>query len=379
MSDVAITGTGLFVPENVLTNEAMVAAFNAYVDRYNAENSAAIEAGDLPAKQYSSTEFIEKASGIRKRHMISTEGLEDPERMRQVLPEDVHGKADGAPSLQAGMALKAARQALEAAGLEGRDINKIILSAAVVQRSFPAVGIEVQQHLGAGGAAEDMLMGCSSATFGIINGYAAIKAGLVDRVLMVNPEIFTTMVNFTDRDSHFIFGDIASAVVLERADLARDKPHWLIRDVKEWTGMSDNIRSNFGPMTRFEKDGLSRADNFFVQEGRKVFKELLPLVTDFITDQMARNQMTVADLKRMWLHQANINMNKYAAKKLLGREPTEDDAPTVLDKYGNIAGAGSVAAFHERGDGFATGERGYLCSFGAGYSIAGILVERAGP
>lgn len=375
MVDVVISGTGLYVPPAKITNEELVAAFNEHVDQYNAENKADIDAGLLAPKQHSSAEFIEKASGIKARHLVDVEGVMDLNRMMSKMPEGGHGDTEN-PCLQAHMGIEAGKMALEQAGLTGEDIDHLVCSSAVMQRSFPAIGIEVQHHLGTKGSALDMVMACSSATYGLISGINAIKCGMADRVLMINPEIFSTMVNFRDRDSHFIFGDIATAVVLERADLAKGKDQWKVLDTKASTQYSNNIRSQYGPMTRLDDDSMLRQDMFFVQEGRKVFKELLPLVTGFIGEQLEDNQMQVGDLSRMWLHQANINMNMYAAKKLLGREPSYEEAPTVLDDYGNTAGAGSVVAFHENRDDLKTGEKGIICSFGAGYSIGSLIVEK---
>jgi beta-ketodecanoyl-[acyl-carrier-protein] synthase len=375
MVDVAITGTGLYVPENKITNEELVTAFNQHVDQYNQTHEADIAAGLMPAKQHSSAAFIEKASGIKERHLVDVKGVMDLNRMMSRMPEGGHGDDENA-CFQAQMGIDASKQAIEQAGLEAKDIDLIICSSAVMQRSFPAIGIEIQHHLGTSGAALDMVMGCSSATFGLVAGVNAIKAGTANRVLMVNPEIFSTMVNFRDRDSHFIFGDVATAVVLERADLAKDKEQWLVKGTKQSTQYSNNIRSNYGPMTRIDDDSQFRQDMFFVQEGRKVFKELLPLVTAFITEQLEESDLSVSDLSRMWLHQANINMNMYAAKKLLGREPVEGEAPTVLEQYGNTAGAGSIIAFHHHRDDLKKGDQGLICSFGAGYSIGSLLVEK---
>lgn len=375
MVDVVISGTGLYVPPNKITNDELVAAFNAHADQYNEKHQAEIEAGTLPAKQHSSAAFIEKASGIKARHLVDVEGVMDLDRMMSKLPEGAHGD-DEAPCLQAHMALEAANMALKAAGVEAKDIDQTICSAALLQRYFPAISIEVQHHLGAGGTALDMVMACSSATYGLIAGVNAIKSGTADRVLMVNPEIFSTVVNYTDRDSHFIFGDIAVAVVLERADLAKGDDLWKVCDTKGETKFSNNIRSNYGPMTRLDDDSLFRKDMFFVQEGRKVFRELLPLVTDFIWSQLEDQKLEVSDLQRMWLHQANINMNMFAAKKLLGREPEGMEAPTVLDDYGNTAGAGSIVAFHKHRGDLKQGDKGLICSFGAGYSIGSLLVEK---
>ncbi len=375
MVDVVISGTGLYVPENKITNEELVIAFNEHVDQYNAEHKADIEAGLMPAKQHSSAEFIEKASGIRERRLVDVKGVMDLNRMMSRMPEGGHGDFE-TPCFQAQMGIDAASMALEKANVAPEQIDHIVCSSAVMQRSFPAIGIEVQHFLGTSGSAFDMVMGCSSATYGLIAGVNAIKSGAADRVLMVNPEIFSTMVNFRDRDSHFIFGDIATAVVLERADLATSDDQWLITGTKQDTQFSNNIRSNYGPMTRIDDDTLFRQDMFFVQEGRKVFKELLPLVTAFISEQLEAADMNVGDLSRMWLHQANINMNMYAAKKLLGREPEAGEAPTVLEKYGNTAGAGSIVAFHHHRDDLKKGDKGLICSFGAGYSIGSLMVEK---
>ncbi len=375
MVDVVISGTGLYVPPHKITNEELVKTFNEYVDDFNARNKADIDAGLIPAKQHSSAEFIEKASGIKARHLVDVEGVMDLNRMMSKMPEGGHGD-DERPCFQAHMAIEAAKVAIKNAGLEPEDIDQVICSAAVVQRFFPAIGIEVQKHLGTKGSALDMVMGCSSATYGLIAGYNAIKAGTAKRVLMVNPEIFSTMVNFRDRDSHFIFGDIASAVVLEDASIAKGDDLWKVNGIKAETQFSSNIRTHYGPMTRLDDDSMLRRDMFFMQEGRKVFKELLPLVTEFISTQLADAGLKVEDLSRMWLHQANINMNMYAAKKLLGREPEAHEAPTVLDQYGNTAGAGSIVAFHENHRDMKSGDKGIICSFGAGYSIGSLLVEK---
>lgn len=375
MVDVVISGTGLYVPPHKITNEELVQTFNDYVDAYNAHHKADIDAGLIPPKQHSSAEFIEKASGIKARRLVDVEGVMDLNRMMSKMPEGGHGDDDN-PCFQAHMAIEAAKQALDHAGLTADDIDQIICSAAVLQRYFPAIGIEVQKHLGTKGSALDMVMGCSSATYGLIAGVNAIKSGTAKRVLMINPEIFSTMVNFRDRDSHFIFGDIATAVVLEAEDSAKGDDLWRVFGTKAETQFSSNIRSHYGPMTRLDDDSLLRDDMFFVQEGRKVFKELLPLVTEFISSQLESEGLTVGDLNRMWLHQANINMNMYAAKKLLGRDPTPEEAPTVLDEYGNTAGAGSIVAFHENRADLKTGDKGIICSFGAGYSIGSLLVEK---
>lgn len=375
MTDVVISGTGLYAPEDTISNDELVESFNIFVDKFNAENAADIEAGIVEAKSYSSAEFIEKASGIKKRHVMNKSGALDPDRMLSKVAETALGDDDN-PSIQADWSIKAANQALKAAGKTGADVDFIVCGSALMQRFFPAVSIEVQKHIGAKGYALDLIMACSSATFALISAYDAILSGRSKCALVVTPEIFSSMVNYTDRDSHFIFGDVCTALVIEPADLSTSDDQWKILNTKASTEYSRNIRSDFGPLTRLFDDALFREDMFFVQHGRKVFKELLPLVTAFITEQLEECDLKVEDLSRMWLHQANINMNMYAAKKLLGRLPEPHEAPTVLDEYANTAGAGSIIAFHLHRDDLKSGDKGLICSFGAGYSIGGLMVEK---
>lgn len=375
MTDVVISGTGLYAPEDKISNDELVESFNKFVDQYNQENAADIEAGKIEAKAYSSAEFIEKASGIKNRHVIDKVGTLDINRMQSEIKDSALGD-DETPCLQADWSIKAANQALKAAGKTGADVDYVVSGAALQQRYFPAISIEVQKHLGAKGYAMDLIMACSSATFALISAYDAILSGRSKCALVVNPEIFSTLVNYRDRDSHFIFGDVCTALVLEAADTCTAEDSWKIINTKAATEFSSNIRSEYGPFTRMIDDAIFRPDMFFVQQGRKVFKELLPMVTSFIEEQLGECNIGVEDLSRMWLHQANINMNMYAAKKLLGRLPEPHEAPVVLDEYANTAGAGSIVAFHLHRDDLKSGDKGLICSFGAGYSIGGLVVEK---
>ena len=81
-------------------------------------------------------------------------------------------------------------------------------------------------------------------------------------------------------------------------------------------------------------------------------------------------------LKRLWLHQANISMNEMIGRKVLGREPRPDENVIILDTFANTSSAGSIIAFHSANDDFAAGERGLICSFGAGYSAGSVFVEK---
>jgi beta-ketodecanoyl-[acyl-carrier-protein] synthase len=366
-----ISATGLYTPPNVVSNAELVASLNAWTDRWNHEHRHEIEAGTLEAKQHSSVEFIEKASGIKSRYVVEKSGVIDPAVMRPHIPERPNEQI----SLLAEMAVDAAKQALAAAGREGREIDAVICAASNMQRAYPAMAVEIQDAIGAPGFAFDMNVACSSATFGIQTGADFVRAGNARNVLMVNPEVCSGHLNFTDRDSHFIFGDVATAVLIEREEDA-PKGAWSILGTHLKTQFSNNIRNNFGFLNRAAPEGVGKADKLFVQEGRKVFREVVPMVSAMIVSEMERLNLAATDLKRLWLHQANAGMNRLIAAKVLGHEATEDESPTVLDTYANTSSAGSIIAFHKHSSDFRPGDKGLICSFGAGYSAGTVFVEK---
>lgn len=369
---VVISGTGLYTPEQSVSNEELVQAFNTWVDNYNTEHAEAIERGEAEAKSPSSVEFIEKASGIRSRFVLDKAGILDPSRMVPQLPE----RPNDALSVMAEIGVNAAEEALANASLTGADIDAVIVAASNMQRAYPAMAVEIQNAIGASGFAFDMNVACSSATFGIQQAADSVRAGSARRILMVNPEICTGHLNFRDRDSHFIFGDVATAVVIESMETASDKSCYEIIDSRLQTMFSNNIRNNFGFLNRADETGVGATDKLFVQEGRKVFKEVCPAVAQQIIEQLGDCGIATEELTRLWLHQANQNMNDLIARKVLGRDPTPLEAPTILDTYANTSSAGSVIAFHKHNADLKQGDLGVLCSFGAGYSIGSVLLRR---
>jgi beta-ketodecanoyl-[acyl-carrier-protein] synthase len=368
-----ISATGLWTPPHSISNAELVASYNTWADTWNRENEAEIKSGLMEPKTHSSVEFIEKASGIKSRFVVDKEGVLDPDIMAPRLPERPNEQI----SILAEMAVHAAREALKKAGRDPKDVNAVICAASNMQRAYPAMAIEVQDALGIEGFAFDMNVACSSATFGIQTAADFIRSGNAKSVLVVNPEICSGHLNFTDRDSHFIFGDVATAVLVEAEDIAPAQ-HWKILGTKLKTQFSNNIRNNFGFLNRTAPEGVGAPDKLFVQEGRKVFREVVPMVAAMIGEHMGELGLAAGDLRRMWLHQANAGMNRLISAKVLGRDATEDDSPTVLDTYANTSSAGSIIAFHKHSGDFKPGERGLICSFGAGYSAGTVFVEKVG-
>ncbi|WP_170420280.1 beta-ketoacyl-ACP synthase III [Ruegeria arenilitoris] len=368
----AITGTGVFTPENVITNAELVKAFNAYADKMNAANADAIAAGEMEPMQHSSEEFIVKASGIENRYVMDKTGVLDPDVMHPLLRQ----RSDDEPGIMAEMALDACNKALAQAGRTAADVDLVICAASNHERAYPAIAVEIQNALGITGFGFDMNVACSSATFGIQAAADMIRSGSVRAALVVNPEICSGHLEWRDRDCHFIFGDVATATLIERIEDAKG-PHFEILSTRCATEFSNNIRNNNGFLRRTRPDGLKdRRDMQFMQNGRKVFKEVLPMVSKHISDHMDSEGIESGDLKRLWLHQANKTMNDFIGKKVLGREPEPGEQPNILQDYANTSSAGSIIAFSKYSDDLQDGDVGLICSFGAGYSVGSVIVKR---
>jgi beta-ketodecanoyl-[acyl-carrier-protein] synthase len=367
-----ISGTGLYTPPATISNDELVDAFNAYVERHNSEHADAIASGEREALQPSSSAFIEKASGIKSRHVINKDGILDPERMCPIIPD----RSNDEPSVQCEMSVAACNEALEQAGKTPADVDALIVACSNLQRAYPAISVEVQAALGIEGFAYDMNVACSSATFGLQAAVNAVENGAARAVLVVSPEICSGHLNFRDRDSHFIFGDACTAILVEREENVTPGEGFEILGTSLTTKFSNAIRNNFGFLNRGDKSGVNKPDKLFVQQGRKVFKEVSPLVAETILKQLSSLSLGANELKRLWLHQANLNMNQLIARKVLGRDATTGEAPVILDEYANTSSAGSIIAFHKHKNDFRIGDLGVICSFGAGYSIGSVVVRR---
>ncbi len=371
MARIVISGSGVYTPPLSISNEELVDSFNTYVHNFNAEHDADIAAGVCEPLQQSSVEFIEKASGIKSRYVIDRDGILDPERMCPSLPERGRDQS----SIQCDMSVAAARQAMEQASKNAADIDAVIVSCSNMERPYPAIAVEVQEALGIEGFAFDMNIACSSATFAIQTAVDSIFRGNARAILVINPEICSAHLNFRDRDSHFIFGDVCTAVLLEREDCCNAANVFEVVGTKLSTTYSTNIYNGFGFLNRTMGE-KPEAAKLFRQEGRKVFKEVVPMATEFIRAHLAEHGIAPDDLRRVWLHQANLNMNQLICRKLLGREISEDLTPTILDTYANTASAGSIICYHKYHEDLKDQDLGIICSFGAGYSVGNVIVRR---
>ena len=373
MTKVQISGTGLYTPKEILTNDELVESYNSFVDEFNLENKDKIDKGEIDELQKSNTEFIEKASGVKSRYVQNKSGILDTKFMRPLLRE----RSESELSNLAEMGVAAAKQAIKNANISADKIDAVIVACSNLERPYPAIAIEIQNALNINGFAFDMNVACSSATFGIQTIFDMIKSGSIRSALMVNPEICSGHLNFKDRDCHFIFGDVATAVIIEEFDEKSTSPNtYEILGTKLYTEFSNNIRNNYGFLNSSSPEGVDQPDKLFHQNGRQVFKEVVPKVASLIKDHLETNNIEVKDIKAMYLHQANENMNRLISKYILGEEATRDFAPIVLDEYANTSSAGSIIAFHKHNQSLKENDLAIICSFGAGYSIGNVIVRK---
>ena len=376
-----ITGTGLYIPPYSISNKELVDSFNQYVDNYNEEHQAQIEAGDIEPLQHSSAEFIEKVSGIKSRYVMEKSGILDPNIMAPVIAYRNLGEE---LSVMAEMGVSAVTDALKDAGLQATDLDGIIFACSNFQRTYPAVSIEVQNAIGmVGGFAFDMNVACSAATFGLAQAVGSIRAGLGKRIAVINVEITSAHLNWRNRDSHFIFGDVATASIIEDLDTPKG---YEILDSKLFTQFSTHIKNEYGFMDRSEflaaetqmypdlKEPVT--DKLFLQNGRKVFREVCPKVSQIIIEHLQENEIPASDVKMMWLHQANANMLDLILRTVMGKEADKAIVPSVIAEFANTSSSSPMVVFHRYKDDLQSGDLGVICSFGAGYSIGSVLVKK---
>jgi len=376
-----ITGTSLYIPPYSISNEELVESFNQYVENYNEQHADEIANDTITALEPSSAAFVEKVSGIKSRYVMEKDGILDPEIMAPVIP---YRKLGEELSVMAEMGVAALNDALADAGLEANDLDGIILACSNFQRTYPAVAIEIQNAIGmVGGFAYDMNVACSAATFGLSQAHGSIISGLAKRVAVVNVEITSAHLNWRNRDSHFIFGDVATASIVEELDTPKG---YEILNSKLFTQFSTNIKNEYGFMDRSEYLAAETemypdlkapvTDKLFLQNGRKVFREVCPKVSEIITEHLTENELSADDVKMMWLHQANANMLDLILRTVVGRDADKAIVPSVIDEFANTSSASPMIVFHRYKDQLQSGDLGVICSFGAGYSIGSVLVRK---
>ena len=280
-----ITGTGSHLPPRRLSNADLVA--------------------DLAQQGIdTSDEWIVERTGIRARHFAAAD----------VLCSD--------------MALDAARHALQAAGLQAQDLDLIIVATSTPDMVFPSTAAILQHKLGAHGcAAFDVQAVCTGFIYALSVADAMVRAGNARRALVVGSEIFSRILDFTDRSTCVLFGDGAGAVVLE----ASDKPGILATDLH-----ADGKYVDILCVPGHVAGGQVSGNPLLRMDGQAVFKLAVGLLERTARTTLDKAGLAVADVDWLVPHQANIRIMQSTARKL--RLPPEKVVVTV-DQHGNTSAA----------------------------------------
>ena len=315
---VTITGLGCHVPERVVTNDEL----SQYVE--------------------TSDEWIRDRTGIRERRIASREeALSD-------------------------LALPAAKTALEQAGLEGKDIDLLVVATVTPDMAFPSTAALLADRLGAtDAAAYDLAAGCTGFVYAVAQAYGMLAGGLSRRALVVGGDILSRILDWTDRSTLVLFGDGAGAVVLERVESGGFLGFELGAD-----GAGGNELLLPGSGSRISENG----NGYLTMNGREVFKFATRVMVSSAEAVLEECGKTVEDVDVYVPHQANVRIIDHAARKL---GFPEEKVVVNVDRYGNTSsGSIPLALADAAGDGrLKPGKLVLMTGMGAGLTWGSALIE----
>lgn len=324
-----ITGTGMFVPPDVVTNK------------------------DLEKLMDTSDEWIQQRSGIRERRYAKV-GL---------------GPAD--------LALEASKKALEAAGKKASDVDMIIFATLSPDYYFPGSAVFLQDYLGCGTIpALDVRNQCSGFLYGLDIARAYVTAGIHKCILMVGAEVHSSGINLTTegRDVSVLFGDGAGAVIVEPS--ADDKGIHALRLHAEGKHR-DLLKIEFPSMKQkpyIQKHNIDDASIFPKMDGKAVFKHAVTRMPEVVAEVLEQVKKTPAEIDFFLFHQANLRINE-AVMKGLGQPM--DKCHNNIDRYGNCSAASIPMCLDEavRQGKIKSGDLVCMAGFGAGFTWGGAVMR----
>lgn len=279
------------------------------------------------------------------------------------------------------LALSASKKALADAGLEAKDIQMVVYATLSPDVHFPGSGVFLQRKLGVpvGAAILDIRQQCTGFIYGLSIADQFIKTGMYDRVLVVGAEVHSTGLDLstTGRDVSVLFGDGAGAAVLVPAE---DERRCLLSTHLHADGANaEDLWAEFPasrhhPHVPVAMTGALEGRQFPRMKGKQVFKHAVTRLPEAIFEAMARNGATLADLKMLIPHQANLRINEFVAK-MMGIP--EDKVWNNIQRFGNTTAASIPIALDEcRSAGhIGPGDLVCLAAFGAGFTWGSALLR----
>ena len=318
-----IAGTGSYLPPRRLSNSALAAELAAQ----------GVETSD---------EWIVERTGIRARHFVD-EGVACSD-----------------------LALRAARDAIEAAGCTAQDIDLIVLATSTPDMVFPSTACILQEKLGIRGcAAFDVQAVCSGFVYALTVADAMIRTGAARKALVIGAEVFSRIIDFKDRTTCVLFGDGAGAVVLEASDV----PGLLATELHA-DGRHVGILCVPGTVA----GGQVTGDPLLKMDGQAVFKLAVGVLEDVARSVLAKAGRSEADIDWMIPHQANVRIMQSTARKL---KLSMDKVIVTVDQHGNTSAASIPLALDVavRQGRIARGDTLLLEGVGGGFTWGAVLLD----
>ena len=249
------------------------------------------------------------------------------------------------------LAIQAARNAVEHAGIDGDTIDLVVCGTSTASESMPSVACLVGESVGAAGVgAMDLAAACSGFSYAASVASAMMGSGQASRVLLIGADAMSTVVDQTDRSTAVLFGDGAGAVVLDAGDGE--------------SGFVDHILGADGKGAPLGRAGQPGDLNKLYQNGREVFKFAVRILPEMFEKLLSRNGLTPDEVQFVIPHQANARIIRSAAKKM---DIPEERIVINLDRFGNTS-AGSIPLSYP--DIFDRMERGkYVVTVGFGFGL----------
>ena len=318
-----ITGTGSYLPPRRLTNADLAAELA----------TTGVETSD---------DWIVERTGIRARHFAAPE----------VCSSD--------------LGVEAARRALQASGVEAKDIDLIIVATSTPDMVFPSTACILQNKLGANGcAAFDVQAVCCGFIYALTMADAMIKSGAAKKALVIGAEVFSRILDFKDRTTCVLFGDGAGAVVLE----ASDTPGILSSDLH-----ADGRHVGILCVPGHVSGGQVLGDPVLKMDGQAVFKLAVGLLDDAARNVLEKAGKTAADVDWLVPHQANLRIIQSTARKL---KLSMDKVIVTVDQHGNTSAASIPLALDSavRSGKIKPGELLMLEGVGGGFTWGAVLLK----
>ncbi|USA41045.1 ketoacyl-ACP synthase III [Pelagerythrobacter marinus] len=272
----------------------------------------AVTNAELAERVDTSDEWIVERTGIRQRYIA-----EDDETTSS-------------------LAIEASRKALEAAGIEAKDIDLIVLATATPDQTFPATATIVQHALGCnGGIAFDVGAVCSGFLYALATADSMLRSGMAKRALVIGSETFSRILDWEDRATCVLFGDGAGAIVLEAQDVAEDGPGVLACKLHADGEHNQLLYVDGGPST-------TQTVGHLRMRGREVFRHAVVNLAAVLEETLAATGFVPADIDWVVPHQANARILDATARKL--GLPSEKVIVTV-DRHANTSAASVPLAF----------------------------------